>query len=271
MLEEVLLTPKPGLVDGRNSGSHQDMDLHMFIRSARAVSRCMTEFVRLGYDLGNAFTRQILPALRARGIVCEQAMYQVTHGVNTHKGAVFAFGLLCTVAGMLLARGEAMQACVLCRKVKDVCRGMVTRELALAKVAKTAGERFYRRYGLTGARGEAESGFATVLNHSLPAYCDAIHQGWGNERALHQTLLTLMAHNDDTNLVARGGIAGLQFAQREVLALLNDGGMANPQAIERLLTLDSIFIVKNLSPGGSADLLAVTWFLAHLPETPLIS
>lgn len=267
MMEEVLLTPKPGLVDRRNSGSHRDMDSHSFARSARAVADGLPEFVYLGYVQGEVPAAQALSSLREPGMVCERAMYRATGGVNTHKGAVFAFGLLCAAAGRLLARGAAMEASTLCREVADVCRGMVMRELASVKEARTAGERFYLSYGFTGARGEAESGFATALNYGLPAYRESLHKGWSGERSLHQALLTLMANNDDTNLVSRGGVEGLRFARREAAALLNDGGMAHPQAEVRLAALDDAFIAKNLSPGGSADLLAVTWFLAHLPKS----
>ncbi|EAB6034312.1 hypothetical protein G3601_004853 [Salmonella enterica] len=59
-------------------------------------------------------------------------------------------------------------------------------------------------YGFTGARGEAESGFATALDYGLTAYRGGLHKGWSGERSLHQALLTLMANNDDTNLVSRG-------------------------------------------------------------------
>lgn len=271
MLEEVWLTPKPGLVDCSNSGSHKDMDLPMFVDSAQAVSGSLMEFVYLGYCLVSTTAEQTLCALRPPGIACEQAMYQVTNGVNTHKGAVFAFSLLCAGAGRLLARNRVPSAHNVCQEVADICRGMVMRELSSSREANTAGERFYKRYGLTGARGEAESGFATVLNYSLPAYRQAIQKGWSNKHALHQALLTLIAHNDDTNLVSRGGIEGLRFAQHEAMMLLNRGGMANPQAIEQISALDHTFITKNLSPGGSADLLAVTWFLAHLPGEILYS
>ncbi|GKX58685.1 triphosphoribosyl-dephospho-CoA synthase CitG [Leminorella grimontii] len=267
MMEEVLLTPKPGLVDRQNSGSHRDMDSRSFARSARAVADGLPEFVYLGYAQGNVPAAQALPSLRAPGMACERAMYRATGGVNTHKGAVFAFGLLCAAAGRLLARGVPIEAQALCQEVADVCRGMVMRELASVKEARTAGERFYLSYGFTGARGEAESGFATALDYGLPAYRESLRQGWSSERSLHQALLTLMAHNDDTNLVSRGGVEGLRFARNEARALLNDGGMAHPQAKARLAALDDAFIAKNLSPGGSADLLAVTWFLAHLPKS----
>ncbi|EMN7478465.1 triphosphoribosyl-dephospho-CoA synthase CitG [Salmonella enterica] len=266
MLEEVRLTPKPGLVDCNNNGSHNDMDLQMFIHSANIISENLADFLYLGYLHGNMSASQMLHSLRSTGLVCEQAMYQATNGVNTHKGAIFAFGLLCAGAGRLLASNVMPDAYRLCQEVANICHGMVVRELASTHVANSVGERIYKSHGLAGARGAAESGFAIVLNYSLPAYYTAIKQYWGTERALHQALLTLIAHNEDTNLVSRGGINGLRFAQNEAKALLNEGGMAHPEAIEKISALDHIFINKNLSPGGSADLLAVTWFLANLPE-----
>lgn len=199
-------------------------------------------------------------------MVCERSMLRATDGVNTHKGAIFAFGLLCAAAGRLLARSAEVEAYTLCQEVADMCEGLVARELALVKEARTAGERFYLRYGFTGARGEAESGFATALNHGLPVYRESLHKGWSSERSLHQALLVLMAHNDDTNLVSRGGVEGLTYAKKQAQALLKDGGMTDSRAKERLAAMDDAFIAKNLSPGGSADLLAVVWFLAHLPK-----
>ncbi|HBC7428453.1 TPA: triphosphoribosyl-dephospho-CoA synthase CitG [Providencia rettgeri] len=266
MMEEVLLTPKPGLVDMRNNGSHQDMDSYMFARSARTVANHLPEFVYLGYFQGKQPAVQTLYALREHGLACEKAMYQVTNNVNTHKGAIFSFGLVFAAMGRLLARNTNITANSICQEVANICQNMVVRELEPIKEATTAGEQFYQLYGLTGARGEAESGFATVLKYGLPTYQKFHAMGWDNERALHQTLLTLMAYNDDTNLVSRGGLDGLHFAQNAAMALLNSDNMDYAQLKMQLILLDNTFITKNLSPGGSADLLAITWFLAHLPK-----
>lgn len=87
--------------------------------------------------------------------------------------------------------------------------------------------------------------------------------------ALLQTLLHLMAWNDDTNLVSRGGLAGLNFVQQEAQRLLWQGGVLAHGGLEALRQFDDELIARHLSPGGSADLLAVTWFLSAFPAGAL--
>ncbi|WP_256738275.1 triphosphoribosyl-dephospho-CoA synthase, partial [Cronobacter sakazakii] len=191
---------------------------------------------------------------RPAGLACEQAMFSATGGVNTHKGGIFSLGLLCAAAGRLAAQGESLTPTALCMTVSAMTRGIVARELAHGRRAATAGERLYRQFGLTGARGEVESGFATVRRHVLPFWQYA--QG---ERGLQQALLRLMAVNPDTNLASRGGLEGLRYVQKYASGLLARGWDD-----EALREMDRALITRNLSPGGSADLLAVSWLLAAL-------
>src|ERR1035437_5081449 len=48
LLKEVELTPKPGLVDRHNSGSHRDMDLATFYASIEAIAPWFPLFSRIG-------------------------------------------------------------------------------------------------------------------------------------------------------------------------------------------------------------------------------
>ncbi|MGA1858842.1 triphosphoribosyl-dephospho-CoA synthase CitG [Azospirillum sp. 11R-A] len=262
LLHEVLLTPKPGLVDRRNCGSHRDMDLSSFLASARAIAPWFRRFFQRGLDGCAVPAELFLVGIRADGMACERAMLHATGGVNTHKGSIFAFGLLCAAAGRLVGQGRALHRDPLCAEVAAVC-SRVVEELRRPGEAGTAGEHLYRRHGLTGARGEAASGFATVRNHALPAFERL--RPHGSRTALHGALLELLAFNPDTNVVSRGGLAGLEFLQGEAMRLRRDGGVAAADYLRRLAALDDEAIRRNLSPGGSADLLAVTWFLAHLP------
>ena len=179
------------------------------------------------------------------GLACEQAMYAATNGVNTHKGGIFALGLLCFAAG----RVKNVSAESLCCEVSNICRGLVSRELAARSGQATAGERQFKQYGLTGARGEAESGFATARK--------ALAQ-W-NGLSLHGLLLRLMAVNQDSNLVSRGGMEGLRYVQGYARELLDNGW--DREALSRM---DNALIERNLSPGGSADLLSVGWVLSAI-------
>ncbi|MFJ5455726.1 triphosphoribosyl-dephospho-CoA synthase CitG [Pectobacterium sp. CHL-2024] len=257
---EVMLTPKPGLVDRANNGSHHDMDVALFQTSIQAISLWFRHFTDAGYQHANTPLAQLLSQIRPIGIACEQAMLSATKGVNTHKGGIFAFGLLCTAAGWLAGRGERVTQRSLCDSVAAMCHDVVQNELETCSDAATAGEHLYQRHGLTGARGEAASGFSTVCQYALPALQQAMAAGMDDETALLRTLLVLMAHNSDTNVVSRGGMDGLAFVQDYARRLLT--GPLDRQALREM---DDALITRNLSPGGSADLLALTWLLYHYP------
>ncbi|BES84655.1 putative 2-(5''-triphosphoribosyl)-3'-dephosphocoenzyme-A synthase [Pectobacterium araliae] len=257
---EVMLTPKPGLVDRANNGSHRDMDVALFQTSVQAIAPWFHHFTEAGYEYACVPLAQLLSQVRPIGVACEQAMLSATKGVNTHKGGIFAFGLLCTAAGWLAGQGERITQRSLCNSVSIMCSDLVCNELESCSGAATAGEHLYQRHGLTGARGEAASGFNTVCQYALPTLQQAIADGSDEETALLRTLLVLMAHNPDTNVVSRGGMDGLVFVQNYAQKLL--AGPLNRQA---LISMDEALIARNLSPGGSADLLAVTWLLYHYP------
>jgi triphosphoribosyl-dephospho-CoA synthase len=258
---ELALTPKPGLVDRANAGSHPDMDLALFQRSIAVLAPRFPDFVRQGRASRRQEPEPALHQLRTLGRACESAMFLATGGVNTHKGGIFALGLLLAAAG----RSGSTAPDRLCREVSRLCAGLVTAELAGQDRPRTAGELAYAQLGMAGARGEAASGFATVRLHALPAFLAMRARGASRERALHAALLQLLAFNADTNLVRRGGPAGLALVQARARDLLDAGGVDRPDYREGLRRLDAELIDRNLSPGGSADLLAVTWMLAQLP------
>jgi triphosphoribosyl-dephospho-CoA synthase len=258
LLREVFLTPKPGLVDRRNNGAHQDMDIRLFVASARAIRPWWAKFFDCGAAGGG------LDLLRRHGLDCEQAMFQATGGVNTHKGSIFAFGMLCGAAGRLLGRAQQLSCEVLCGEVAAMCVGLVE-EMRGSRPAGSAGVRLFREHGVTGARGEAASGFATVRMRALPEYDRLRAAGHGEAVALLGALVELLAFNVDTNLLARGGPAGLAFMQNAALAVRARGGVHASDFISAMQRLDEAATARNLSPSGSADLLAVTWFLARFP------
>ncbi len=264
LLREVLLTPKPGLVDRRNSGAHRDMGLGTFLASAEALFPWFARFFARGMETSGGPADQVLSRLRPDGIACERAMFAATGGVNTHKGSIFAFGLLCGAAGRRFGQGQPIDRQGVCREVTLMCRRLVEAELDRAGEATTAGEHLFRRFGLTGARGEAASGFATVQSFALPAFLAVEAETGSEQHALFAAFLALLAANADTNLVSRGGLEGLAFVQREARRLLDEGGVRAPYFMAKMAAFDDALINRNLSPGGSADLLAVTWFLARL-------
>jgi triphosphoribosyl-dephospho-CoA synthase len=264
---ELMLTPKPGLVDQHNCGAHCDMDIATFRASVQTIAPWWLRFVEIGYACTDAPAGDFLGLVRPAGVGCEQAMLKATRGVNTHKGAIFALGLLCSAAGRLLSRNAGLNRECLCSEVARIGADLVPRELSNTQVANTAGERCFRLYGITGSRGEAASGYAAVRSVALPVYDRSRRDGASEDMALLQTLLHLMAINDDTNLVSRGGLAGLNFVREYSRKLLREGGVLAQDGLKRMEAFDAELVTRRLSPGGSADLLAVTWFLSRFPAS----
>lgn len=257
--QELDLSPKPGLVDRLGNGAHQDMCHALFVSSIEAIQPWLQAFLEAGRRSASLSPQQSFALVRPLGLHCEAAMFAATGGVNTHKGAIFAFALLLAATGRLEAQRRPRGAEPLCAEVAHMCKGLAGRELG-GDHQITAGQRVYARHGLTGARGEAESGFATVRYHALPVYRQALAAGLERSAALQLALLQLMACNPDTNLVHRGGMEGLALVQHTAQTLLAEGAGAPPSDAD-LLAFDRLLTAQRLSPGGSADLLAVTCFL----------
>ena len=183
-----------------------------------------------------------------------------TCGVNTHKGAIFSLGLLCAAAGKL---GPGASPKEVCTEVSLLCKGIVNRELSpLTKEdAQTKGQQLYCTYGITGARGQAERGFPTVLNTGLPVLCKGLWVTHSLHRAGVGALLAMLKEEPDTCLISRSSPERYATLQKELDTLLSKDPYPD---IDTLESLDDTFIKENLSPGGTADLLALCYFLMEL-------
>jgi triphosphoribosyl-dephospho-CoA synthase len=265
LLKEVELTPKPGLVDRLNNGSHRDMDRMTFHASIATIAPWFPIFYSMGASTRSLPPEALLALLRPEGLACEDAMLRATSNVNTHKGGIFSMGLLCAAAGRIDYGEDLPDRERLCGEVALICSHLVETELRRSHIPRTTGEKLFQAYGLTGIRGEAASGFKTVCRHSLPAFERISAFGGSEDDALHDALLHLLAVNHDTNLVHRGGLAGLAYVQAQARNLIEAGGVLSPRFEASMFAFDSDLIKQNLSPGGSADLLAVTWFLSRFP------
>ncbi len=258
LVEEARLTPKPGLVDAATPGAHDDMDLPLLERSAEALRDWFAACWLLG-----ALEPGAVEPLVTLGIAGEEWMNRVTGGVNTHRGALFGIGLLMAALGAGEASGTAPTASGICARVARLAEPLLEGWLGAGSRAPSHGAGALATLGLTGARGEAASGFATVQRVALPAYRVRLAATGDRDDALRWTLLALIAENADTNLVARGGSAGLAHARawaRGVLASAPD-----PETlVGALARADADFTARRLSPGGSADLLAITVLLERM-------
>lgn len=249
---EVETWPKPGLVSHVDSGSHPDMDAGTFGRSANAIRPYLRDLVEAGAqgcEMRN---------LRAIGLEAEAAMLAATGGVNTHRGAIFGLGLLCAAAGAR-TNGQADYATSLGAVVADLWGSDI---LDGPGLPYSHGEDARRRYGAGGARWEAAQGFPSIYEIGLPALrMGALMAPGDAEAARVQACFALIAALADTNLLHRGGPSGLRFAQRAARDFLDAGGVGRRGWRERASAVHRAFVARNLSPGGSADLLALSLFV----------
>ena len=259
LLMELETWPKPGLVSHVDNGSHDDMDADTFRRSAAALRPYFQDLAAAAAD-GCSMGR-----LRAIGMEAEAAMLAATSGINTHRGAIFGLGLLCAAAGARaggLIRVELSLGDVVSRLWgRSILDGLV--------LLHSHGSAARRQFRAGGARAEAAQGFPSVYQIGLPALRRAARAVRDDvEAARVQTCFALIASVEDTNLLHRGGLDGLRFARRSTRHFLETGGVRRTGWRERARSVHEKFVARHLSPGGSADLLAMTLFVdAH--ERPI--
>lgn len=251
--KELCAYPKPGLVSRIDAGSHTDMDGATFVRSLSSLRHYFRAIGRAGAQ-GATF-----PELQSLGLRAEKRMLAATGGVNTHRGAIFALGLLCAAAGHA-ARGLEGPAAP---RLGDLVRGRWGTAIArsLAHAPASHGLLVARRYGAGGARAEAAAGFPHVFGLGLPVFRAALMRTGDPNRAAVQSFFSLVAQLHDTNLLYRAGEGGLAYAQAAARGFLAGGGVYRAGWREQALSLHREFVARRLSPGGSADLLAATLFV----------
>jgi triphosphoribosyl-dephospho-CoA synthase len=278
LLEEAELTPKPALVDLRGNGAHHDLDLARLRRSALALRGGFAAIARAAADEA--------PSLRLRaqigriGREMEQAMLAATGGSNAHRGAIWALGLLVATAASEKVTSDECRVTSKRLSSSLVTRhtSLVTRKAAaLARLPDTGlaagrpadralshGERARLRFGAAGARAEAQAAFPHAIRVGLPMLRAARARGVPEDCARLDALMAIMASLDDTCLLHRGGPDALEAAKAGARAVLNAGGTGVPAGQRRLDRLQAELMARWASPGGSADLLAVTLFLDRL-------
>ena len=270
LLYEVSVTPKPGLVDRNNTGAHQDMDIFTFEASAVSLNHFFEKFARCGMENSDEPFSRIFARLRSLGIQAEQAMMKATGNVNTHKGLIFSMAIMNGSLGYLYANDipySPDQLLAINRQlVADVLEDF--RNVRVEN-ARTNGERLYALYGMKGVRGEALSGYDTVLNTALPVLKRCLDSGASINDAGVMALLQIMACSEDTNIVNRSSYQEMKEIQNQIKVKLANPSTDCQELLSYSETLDQDFIRRNISPGGSADLLALAYFI-YLYEQSLL-
>lgn len=252
---ELDTTPKPGLVDCHDNGAHTDMDYALMCRSIRALHPYFTRLAVMGSDTA-------LPShesMAAVGMEAERAMFAATGGVNTHKGALFSMGLaVVSVAHEAFVHGADNVG------AEAVRSGIMRLAAGFPDTSGTHGSAAKRRamaeegaaVTVKGALDNAREGYPQLFGAWLP-YCSA-QLADTDPFALHRTLLRIMCDLDDTNIIFRAGMAVAETVKEESEALLDGFSEA------ALQKMNTSFVERNISPGGSADMLSLTLFVCSV-------
>lgn len=253
---ELNTTPKPGLVDTHDSGAHRDMDHALMMRSIRALHPYFVQLATLGYDSTQLPAHDEIVHI---GIEAEKAMFKSTGGVNTYKGALFSMGLALTAATYIIGRGnvamtthgkEYVPGDLLSATITRFANGFPDTSGTHGSRAKQLAQSGCR---LKSALDNAREGYSQLFGEWLPFYETRIK---GDDSYVkHKTLLRIMCDLDDTNIVYRTDYATMQQVKTQARHLLEDFSEAGIDDMNR------DFVSRNISPGGSADMLALVVFL----------
>lgn len=267
LLEEVSTTPKPGLVDRENSGAHSDMDFFTFINSSASLSPYFLEMARAGYDWEEDL-QELFLLLRKIGLQAEKAMFAATNHVNTHKGLIFSLGIISGAAGYFYKQNGTFDVEQILRLCGTMTEEVLENDFEAIKhrPPKTKGEALFLQYGVKGIRGEAISSFASVREVSLPLMQKLFKEGKGPNEVYVQVLLGLMEQVEDTNVLARHNFDTLSKVRQLATRALIKGGIFTESGKRYIEEMDQEFIKERISPGGCADLLAVTIMIYKLMQ-----
>lgn len=271
---EVNTSLKPGLVDRLHNGSHKDMRLSTFINSAYSLTDYFCQCVKEGLscDCSKKELPLLFQKLRGIGKQAEKNMLFATQGINTHKGIVFSGGILCAAIGYYIStNSKDISSENFLLSLPEICRCMLPELLSdyltlTPDTTKTNGEKLYLKYKITGIRGEAKEGFPLLFNVGFPLFQAVLKKGFSLWQAGLITLLHYIACTEDTNLIIRSDYQLACKIQKNLQQFLAHATYEKQLSI--LPKLDAFFVSRNISPGGSADMLALTYFLYFIQNIP---
>ena len=277
-LRRELDTPlKPGLVGPDSSGAHTDMDYALMQKAIAALRPYWSRMAKAS----------VPPLLQMIGIEAEKAMKKATGGVNTHRGAIFALGLALNARGMEVPVTEEVIKNRLCKIAGVILHnGLIDSALHFTAQGapasqRTHGEQAVKQYGVKGAREMALEGYKELWADWLPYYRDtlglrpreSVIPSEASVSPIQRTLLHIMSTLDDTCVIHRVGYERAQEVKREaadVLMAEEKWFFAKPcekyfsSAGNNLQDLCVRYAAEGISPGGAADMLALTILIDSL-------
>ena len=262
---------KPGLVCPESNGAHKDMDYGTMLKGIAAIRPF---FPRMAV----ADTPEELKQL---GIDAEAAMMAATGGVNTHRGAIFALGLALIVAGrnrQLFDTQLIINSTRVPGYLGTLAKHLIDSNLQntltgdVATTSLTAGA----PSSLIGAKRIALTGYKQLFEDWLPYY-RRLPVAAGNDGRVQALLLHIMSTLDDTCIIKRVGKERAEQLKEEIRRssrrMTEEGSGRMTEGSSRRMTergpvndgvlteLCKQFEAEGISPGGAADMVALTIFI----------
>ena len=263
MILEVSTNPSFGLVSPMTKGAHDDMDFFMFIDSSFAIKPYLKEMAMCGFS--SLPLKIIFQKIKNIGIETEKKMFEITKGVNTHKGMIFLLGIGISAVGKCLYEKKNNKE--IKKIIIEMCSDILKDFEDINKKEKiTNGEKLYLEYGVTGVRGEVFNGLEIVFEKGLKELEKLLLGGVNINSAMVQTLLYYMTFVEDTTILHRHKLKGLKAVQEETKEVYEIGGYLIKEGQTKIEELEKKYTKNRISPGGSADLLAITLFFYEVKQ-----
>ncbi len=232
--KELFTYPCFGLVSHRSNGKHKDMNISHFLAALKVLKIIFKQYLTMALE-ASFNTKQ----LRQVGRKAEKRLLEATNGVNTHKGAHFIFGLCLPFYLQNIWQRKSMHHFII--DLRTAAAKIARDDFKRNIKATTNGLIAYHKYQAKGVRGELESGLNSIFD-------------WYPHKTLtpFQKLCKIMARCEDTTLIKSHGYKALE----EIQACMKDletQGFKHEQKVQKCLK-------SIVSPGGAADLLALTFF-----------
>ena len=262
LIYEVSISPKAGLVSRYSNGSHNDMNFYTFIESAFSLEKYFKKCWEYGSKKN--IDENFLSDLRQIGKDAERQMYESTKNINTHKGTIFSLGIIISVVANINAKEKKVTSKKIIENIKIVSKNLL--DDLKQKQQNTKGIDAYQKYGLTGARGLAISGYEIVFCDGINKLNDFLKK-YNLETSLIILLFYYMSKLDDTNIIGRSSFDELQKIKKmsaDEYTKIVENNFSDEMIVKSMEKFNRYFIKKNISPGGSADLIIITLFVYFL-------
>lgn len=249
LLEEVSLDFKPGLVCAHSNGSHHDMTIETFKKSAKALLPHFQKYQQIAQN-HQGTKRELFDLLRKEGQAAENSMFEATQGINTHKGINFIMAILIGATALVHPFNEHE----IKQTIKDLTKHLYDDFINLnQQKSLTHGQKIYLKHGIRGIRQEAMLGFPVLFDYPFSQLIN-------RPKDDYTFLFGCMQVLTDTTIIHRSGIEGLHWTQ-------NIAETLSYETIEnQFLAINKQFVDRWISPGGSADFLSAAIFLFKVKQ-----